>query len=58
MVFKFVLFCLTLSVLEKLKNSIFEVPIIAQTLNINNFRTTSANSINLHIIRGHRERKC
>ena len=31
---------LTLSVLEKLKNSIFEMPIIPQTLNINNLRTT------------------
>ena len=39
------------AVLEKLKNSLFEIPIIPQTLNINNYRTTSAKSINLHIIR-------
>ena len=31
--------------------SIFEMPIITQTLNINNLRTTSAKSINLHTIR-------
>ena len=42
---------LTLSLPEKLKNSILEMPIITQTLNINNFRTTSAKSINQHIIR-------
>ena len=42
---------LTLSVPEKLKNSILGMPIITQTLNINNLRTTSATSINLHIIR-------
>ena len=42
---------LTLSVTEKLKNSIFEISIIAQTLNINNLRTTCANSINPHTIR-------
>ena len=41
---------LTLSVPEKLKNSIFEMPIITQTLNIKNFRTISAKSINLHTI--------
>ena len=46
-----VLIVLTLSVPEKLKNSIFEMPIIAQTLNINNLRTASAMSINLHTIR-------
>ena len=46
------IFCyLTLSVPEKLKNLIFEMPIITQTLNINNLRTTSAKSINLHTIR-------
>ena len=49
MVFNF--FDLTLSVPEKLKNSISEIPIIPQTLNINNQRTTSAKSINLHIIK-------
>ena len=42
---------LTLSVLEKLKNSIFEMPIITQTWNINNLRTTRANSINLDTIK-------
>ena len=51
MVFKFFWFCLTLSVPEKLKNSIFEMPINPQTLNINNLRTTNGNSINLHTIR-------
>ena len=42
---------LTLSVPEKWKNSIFEMPIITQTLNINNLRTASAKSINLHNIK-------
>ena len=42
---------LTLSVPENLKNSIFEMPIITQTLNIKNLRTISAKSINLHTIR-------
>ena len=37
--------------LEKLKNLIFEMPIIPQTLSINNLRTTRAKSINLHTIR-------
>ena len=46
-----VLIVLTLSEPEKLKNSIFEMPIIAQTLNINNLRTASAKSINLHTSR-------
>ena len=46
-----VLIVLTLSVPEKLKNSIFEMPIIAQTLNISNLRTASAKSVNLHTIR-------
>ena len=41
----------TLSLPEKLKNSIFEMPIITQTLNLNNLRTTSAKSINLHTVR-------
>ena len=36
MVFNFFLFCLTLSVPEKLKMYIFEIPAIPQTLNINN----------------------
>ena len=34
--------CLNLSVPEKLKNLIFEVPIIPQNLNIYNKRSTSA----------------
>ena len=42
---------LTLSVPVKLKNSIFEMPFIPQTLNINNLRNTDAKSINLHTIR-------
>ena len=42
---------LTLSVPEILENSIFVMPIITQTLNINNLRTASAKSINLHTIR-------
>ena len=36
---------------KKLEKSIFEMPMISQTLNINNFSTTSANSINLDTIR-------
>ena len=44
-------FCLTLSVPEKFKNWIFEMPIIPPTLNINNLRTTSVMSTNLHTIR-------
>ena len=51
MAFKSFWFCLTLSVPEKLKNSIFEMPIITKSLNINNLRTTSAKSINLPTIR-------
>ena len=51
MVFKFSWFCLTLSVPEILKNSIFGMLIIAQTLNINNLRTPSTKSINLQSIR-------
>ena len=34
-------FTLTLSGPDKLKNSIFEMPIITQTLNINDLRTTN-----------------
>ena len=44
-------FALTLSVPEKLKDSISEMAIITETLNIHNLRTTSAKSINLHTIR-------
>ena len=40
---------LTLSVLEKSKNSIFEIPVILQSLNINNQRTTCTKSISLDI---------
>ena len=43
-------FSLTLSVPEKLENSIFETPKIPQTLNIYNLKTASAKSINLHCI--------
>ena len=50
MVFRFLWFSLTLSVPEKLKKSIFEIPICTQILNINNLRATSGNSINLHTI--------
>ena len=42
---------LTLSVPKKFKKFIFEIPRIAQVLNINNLRTTSAMSINLQTIR-------
>ena len=51
MVFFLFLFCLTLSVPEKLKSTIFEISIIPQTLNINNQRTTSTKSNNLDIVR-------
>ena len=44
-------FCLTLSVPEKFKNWIFEMPIISPTLNINNLWTTSKMSTNLNTIR-------
>ena len=46
-----IVFGLTISLPEKLKNLIFEMSIITQTLSINNLRTTSAKSINLHAIR-------
>ena len=39
---------LSLSVPAILKSSMFEIPIIPQTLNMNNLRTTSAKSINVH----------
>ena len=39
------------SVPKKMKNTIFEIPIILRTLNTNSWRTTSAKSINLDIIR-------
>ena len=44
-------FSLTLSVPESLKNSILDIPVTPQTLNINDLRTTSAKFINLDIIR-------
>ena len=44
------LISLTLPVPEKLKNLISEMPIIPQTLNINDLRTTSTKSINLQTI--------
>ena len=44
-------FVLTLSVPEKWKSSIFEIPKISQTFNINNWKTTNAKSIYLDIIR-------
>ena len=47
----FFLFCLTLPVPEKSTNSIFEIPITMQALNMNNLRNTSAKSISLHAIR-------
>ena len=50
MVFNFFYF-LTLSVPEKLQNSFLEMLIITQNLNIDNLRTASAKSINLHTIR-------
>ena len=49
--FKFFDIALPFQYWEKLKNSIFEIPIIPQTLNINNYRNTRTKSINLHIIR-------
>ena len=51
MVFSLFLFWVTLSVLEKSKKLIFDVPVIPQTLNINNWRTTGEKSINLDTIR-------
>ena len=42
---------LTLTAPKKLEHSIFEIPTITQTLNINNLRTTTAKSINLYTIR-------
>ena len=42
---------LTPSVPEILENSISVTPVITQTLNINNLRTASPKSINLHNIR-------
>ena len=50
MVFKYFFFCLSLSVLEKLKISIFKMPIITKTLNINKMRTKSAEAIKVHSI--------
>ena len=47
------LLSLTLSGPENLKISFFEMPIIPQTLNNNNLRTTNAKSINLYTIINH-----
>ena len=41
-------FCLTFSVSEKLKNSVFEIPVIPENLNTSKLRTTNTKSINLH----------
>ena len=51
MVFKHFWYCWTLSVPQKLKNSIFEMPINTQNLNINNLRTLNPKFIKLHTIR-------
>ena len=48
---EFFWFCLTISVQEKIKNLIFEMPITSQTLCINNLITTSAKLISLDTIR-------
>ena len=42
---------LIISAPKNLKNSTFEMIIIPQTLSINNFGTTSAESINKHNVR-------
>ena len=44
-------FCLTLSVMEKSKSSIFYMSKVSETLKISNLRTTIAKSFNLHTIR-------
>ena len=49
--FSIFLICLALLVPEKLKNTNFRIPIILQSLNINNLGTISAKSINLGTIR-------
>ena len=51
MVFKVFLILFNPSSTRKIENSIFGMPIITQTFNINNFRIKSANFINLHTIR-------
>ena len=43
-------FCLTFSVSEKLKNSVFEIPVIPENLNTSKLRTTNTKSIKLHTI--------
>ena len=55
MVLKILLFCFNPSVPEKLKNLIFEIPKIPQTLIINNCRSASAKSISSDVIRKHIE---
>ena len=49
--YKIIAIHLTLSLLKNLKNMFFEISINPQTLNINNYKTTNAESINLDIIR-------
>ena len=55
MVLKIFWFCFNPSIPEKLKNLIFEIPIIPQTLIINNYRSASAKSISSDVIRKHIE---
>ena len=50
--FNFLKFCSIFAVMEKLKNSIFEDPIISQTLSIKNYKKIkNTEMISLHIIR-------
>ena len=51
MAFQIIGFCLIFSLPKKLENSIFETPIIPQTLKINNLITTRAKSINILTLR-------
>ena len=55
MVSKIFWFCFNPSVTEKLKNLISEIPVIPQTLIINNYRSASAKSISSDVIRKHIE---
>ena len=55
MVLKIFWFCFNPSIPEKSKNLIFEIPIIPQTLIINNYRSASAKSISSDVIRKHIE---
>ena len=49
--FKLFWFCLKFWATKKFKNSILEMPIITEILNINNLITRRGNYINLHTIR-------